>query len=93
MIMECHYTCSDSGGHKGLKKDNNDRTCLGVSVSVGGGDSTDSVNGGDCPSAALQDDPAFSGSIYDVIVVSRGKVIYETHTSTYIHTQLIRVCD
>ena len=63
-------------------------------MSVVGGDFTNSGNGGDCPAAALQDDPAFSGSIYDVIVVSRGKVTYKAHTSTYnyIHTQLNRVC-
>ena len=49
MIMECHYTCSDSGDHKGLKQDNNDRTCQCVSVSVGGRNPTDSVNGGIVP--------------------------------------------
>ena len=56
-------------------------------MAVGGGNSTNSVNGGDCPSAALQDDPAFSGSIYDIIVVSRGKVINKAdiHLHIYIH--------
>ena len=56
-------------------------------MSVGGGDSTNSVNNGDCPSAALQDDLAFSGSIYDVIMVSGGKVIYKAdrHLHIYIH--------
>ena len=82
MIMECHYTCSDSGGHKVLQQDNNVRTCQCMSVSVGGGYSIDSVNGGDCPSAALQDDPASSGSIYDVIVVSRGMVHIYIYTYT-----------
>ena len=90
MMIGCHNTCSDSGDHKGLKQDNNVRTCQGVSVSVGGGNSTNSVNSGDCPSAALQDDPAFSGSIYEVIMVSSGKMIYkaDTHLHIYIHSYL-----
>ena len=46
------------------------RTCQGLSVSVAGGNFPNSVNGGDCPSAAPQVGPASSGSIYDVIVVS-----------------------
>ena len=57
-------------------------------MSVGGGNSTNRVNGGVCPSAALQDDPAFSGSTYDVIMVSRGKVINKV--DTHLHTQLLR---